>query len=76
MSFKDRFALEKLPGQIAGLQTQIAKSRDALANPDLYAKDPKQFAATSAALAKAEAELAEAEEHWLALEMQRESLAG
>jgi len=76
MSFKDRHALEKLPGQIAGLQAEAAQLRQVLANPDLYAKDPKRFAATSAALAKAEAELAEAEERWLELEMQREELAG
>jgi ATP-binding cassette subfamily F protein uup len=76
MSFKDRHALEKLPGQIAGLQAEAARLRQVLANPDLYAKDPKRFDATSAALAKAEAELAEAEERWLELEMQREELAG
>jgi ATP-binding cassette subfamily F protein uup len=76
MSFKDRHALEKLPSQIAALQAEAARLRQVLANPDLYAKDPKRFAATSAALAKAEAGLAEAEERWLELEMQREQLAG
>jgi ATP-binding cassette subfamily F protein uup len=76
MSFKDRHALEKLPGQIASLQSEAARLRQVLANPDLYARDPKTFGATSAALAKAEADLAEAEERWLDLEMQRESLAG
>jgi ATP-binding cassette subfamily F protein uup len=76
MSFKDRHALEKLPGQIAGLQAEVARLRQVLANPDLYAKDPKRFAATSAALAIAESGLADAEERWLELEMQRESLAG
>jgi ATP-binding cassette subfamily F protein uup len=76
MSFKDRHALEKLPGRIADLQVEAGRLRQVLANPDLYAKDPKRFAATSAALGKAEAELAEAEERWLELEMQRESLAG
>jgi ATP-binding cassette subfamily F protein uup len=76
MSFKDSHALEKLPGQIAGLHAGIARLRQVLANPDLYAKDPKRFAATSADLAKAEAELAEAEERWLELEVQREALTG
>jgi ATP-binding cassette subfamily F protein uup len=76
MSFKDRHALEKLPGQISVLQKDVARLRDVLANPDLYAKDPKKFAATGDALAKAESDLAEAEERWLELEMQRESLAG
>jgi ATP-binding cassette subfamily F protein uup len=75
MSFKDRHALQKLPDQISGLQTEVARLRQVLANPDLYAKDPKRFAATSAALAQGERELAAAEERWLELEMQRESLA-
>jgi ATP-binding cassette subfamily F protein uup len=76
MSFKDRHALEKLPARIAELQVEADRLRQVLANPDLYAKDPKRFAAASAALAKAEAELAEAEERWLELEMQREEFAG
>jgi ATP-binding cassette subfamily F protein uup len=76
MSFKDRHALEKLPGQIAALQAEVARLRQVLANPDLYARDPKRFAATSAALAQGESDLAEAEERWLELEMQREQLIG
>jgi ABC transport system ATP-binding/permease protein len=76
MSFKDRHALEKLPAQITDLQREIARLRSVLADPDLYAKDLKTFTATSAALAAAEAGLAEAEERWLELEMQRESFAG
>jgi ABC transport system ATP-binding/permease protein len=76
MTFKDRHALEKLPGQIDAFQKEIARLRLALANPDLYTRDPKAFATASAALASAEAQLAEAEERWLELEMQRESLAG
>jgi ATP-binding cassette subfamily F protein uup len=74
MTFKDRHALEKLPGQIIDLQRDIARMRTAMANPDLYRTDPKTFAATSAALATSEAALAKAEERWLELEMQRESL--
>ena len=76
MSFNARKALEKLPGQIAGLQAEAARLRQVLANPDLYAKDPKKFAATSAALARNENELVEAEERWLELEVQREAHAG
>ena len=76
MSFKDRYALEKLPAQISSFQKEIARLRIVLADPDLYAKDLKTFTATSAALAAAEARLAEAEERWLELEMQRESSAG
>jgi ATP-binding cassette subfamily F protein uup len=76
MSFKDVHALEKLPGQIAALQAEGARLRQAMADPDLYRKDPKRFAATGAALAQTETALAEAEERWLELEMQREALTG
>jgi ATP-binding cassette subfamily F protein uup len=76
LSFKDRHALEKLPGQISTFQEEIVRQRAVLANPDLYTRDPKAFAAASTALATAETALAEAEERWLDLEMQRESLAG
>jgi ABC transport system ATP-binding/permease protein len=76
MSFKDRYALEKLPAQISDFQKEIARLRIVLADPDLYTKDLKRFMATSAALAAAETGLAEAEERWLELEMQRESFAG
>jgi ATP-binding cassette subfamily F protein uup len=76
MTFKDRHALEKLPGQIVDLQAETARLRQVLANPDLYTRDPKTFAATGAALARSERELAEAEERWLELEMQREALPG
>ena len=48
----------------------------ALADPDLYARDPAGFAARSASLARAEQALAEAEEQWLALEMLREEVEG
>jgi ATP-binding cassette subfamily F protein uup len=75
MSFKDVHALEKLPGQIAAMQTEIAKLQALMADPELYARDPKKFAAATERLAKTEAELAAAEERWLELEMQREGLA-
>jgi ATP-binding cassette subfamily F protein uup len=75
MSFKDIDALEKLPKQIATWQAEIAKLQRFLSDPDLYKKDPKRFGATTAALKKVETDIAEAEERWMTLEMQREALA-
>ena len=45
-----------------------------LADPDLYARDPRRFVATSQALAIARDELAAPEEQWLTLEMLREQI--
>jgi len=45
-----------------------------LADPDLYARDPARFGATTEALAVARDELAVAEEQWLRLEMLREEI--
>jgi ATP-binding cassette subfamily F protein uup len=74
MSFNERRALEALPARIAALETQIAKLNAVLADPDLYARDPGRFGATTQALAVARGELVEAEELWLTLEMLREEI--
>jgi ATP-binding cassette subfamily F protein uup len=74
MNFKDRHALETLPARIAALQKRIAALSDALADPELYARDPRRFGDTSAALAAAREELTTIEEQWLTLEIQREEL--
>src|SRR5690606_29974607 len=45
LSFKQKHALETLPGEIAGLEREIAALHDTLADPGLYARDPAAFAA-------------------------------
>jgi ABC transport system ATP-binding/permease protein len=74
MSFNDQRALEMLPARIAALQTEIAGLNAVVADPDLYARDPGRFGATTRALAVARDELAAAEERWLTLEMLREEI--
>ena len=74
MSFDERRALETLPARLAALETQIAKLNAALADPDLYARDPGRFGATTRALGVAQEELAAAEELWLTLELLREEI--
>ncbi len=76
LSFRDKHALDSLPGRIAALQTDIARLRSALSDPDLYARDPARFGVQSAKLAGAERDLAEAENQWLELELLREELEG
>jgi ATP-binding cassette subfamily F protein uup len=75
LSFKDKHALETLPVKMTALEKDIAVLHEKLASPDFYSRDPKGFAAASAKLEAAEAELASSEERWLELEMLREELA-
>jgi len=76
LSFKEKHALETLPAQIKKLENEIARLQEALADPGLYAKSPEEFEKKSAALGKADAERAAAEEQWLELEILREELEG
>jgi ATP-binding cassette subfamily F protein uup len=76
MSFKDKYALETLPARIAELETEIVRLNRALADPDLYTRQPAKFAEATKALEAAQVSLADAEEQWLALEMLREALEG
>ncbi len=43
MSFQDRHALETLLTRIAALQTKVAELNELLADPNLYARDHRQF---------------------------------
>jgi ATP-binding cassette subfamily F protein uup len=76
LSFKDRDALSKLPGQIDRLHKEIATLSAELSDPALYQRDPAKFEKTSAVLSAKSAELAAAEERWLELEMLREEAGG
>jgi ABC transport system ATP-binding/permease protein len=76
LSFKDQHALKTLPEKIAVLQANVRELERRLDDPDFYARDAKGFAETSASLATAQAELGEAEEKWLELEILREEIQG
>ena len=73
LGFKEQHELKTLPSRIEKLEGAIAKLREILDDPNLYARDPARFEKASATLVDAEAELAVAEERWLTLEMQREA---
>ena len=74
LSFKDKHALETLPGRIDKLSEEAKRLHAVLDDSGLYARDPKLFATTTDKLTAAEAALAAAEEEWLRLEMLREEL--
>ena len=76
LSFKEKHALETLPGEIEKLETKIRQLNDKLAEGNYYTRDPEGFARDSKALAEAEAKRSAAEEQWLELEMLREELEG
>ncbi|WP_333591529.1 ABC-F family ATP-binding cassette domain-containing protein [Brevundimonas sp.] len=76
LSYKDARRLEELEGLLASLPDAIAKHDAALADPDLYARDPKAFDRAMTAAAKARSDLESAELEWLELEEKRENLAG
>jgi ATP-binding cassette subfamily F protein uup len=76
LSFNERYALDNLPKQIAKLENEIRTLQKKLDDPNLYARDRKAFDAATEAMAKAQAELATAEERWLELEMLREEIEG
>jgi ABC transport system ATP-binding/permease protein len=76
LSFKEKHALESLPKRMEELRALQARLQIVLADHELYNREPAKFAAASSAFAKAEADLAQAEEEWLALEILREEIEG
>jgi ATP-binding cassette subfamily F protein uup len=74
LNFNEKHALETLPKTIAKLQAEIAKQQRLLDDPDLYRKDRRKFDDATAAIAKAQEELAAAEDRWLELEVLREEI--
>jgi ABC transport system ATP-binding/permease protein len=74
LNFNEKHALETLPKTVAKLQAEIAKQQRLLDDPNLYRKDRKKFDTASAALSKAQQELAAAEDRWLELEVLREQI--
>jgi len=76
LSFKDKHALDTLPGEIAALEKKKASLSKMLDDPDLYTRDRKRFAEVSETLAETENALAAAEERWLELELLRSEIEG
>jgi ATP-binding cassette subfamily F protein uup len=74
LSSNEQHLLRTLPGRMETLNQQIATLRGSLDDPGLYPRDPARFADLSKRLARYEAELAEAEETWLSIELRRETL--
>jgi ATP-binding cassette subfamily F protein uup len=68
--------LKTAPARIEVLNEEIRRLERLLADTGFYACDREGFAAAGAKLAKAQGELASAEEEWLRLELLREETQG
>ena len=76
LSYKDQRDYDLLPEKIAEIEGQMAKSESEMADPDLYARNPKRFDALNAELAQLRSEKEAAEDRWLELAEQVEALGG
>jgi len=73
LSYKDQRDYDLLPRRIEEIDAAIARDEAALADPDLYARDPRRFDALMAAIASARAKKEAAELRWLELAEQVEA---
>ena len=76
LSYKEKYALETLPGRMEQLSAEIAQLQKLMDDPKLYSNDPAKFNKTAAELEAKSNELQAAEEQWLTLEMLREEIEG
>lgn len=74
LSYKDQRDYDLLPDRIAQIEATIARDEAALSDASLYLQDPDRFAALTKAIEAARAEKDAAEERWLMLAEQLESL--
>jgi len=74
LSYKDQRDLDLLPKEIETLEAQIAKDEATLADPDLFAKDPKRFDQLMKAIESARDRKDAAELRWLELAEMAETL--
>ncbi|MEM9705505.1 MAG: ATP-binding cassette domain-containing protein, partial [Pseudomonadota bacterium] len=76
LSFKEKHALETLPGEIEALENDLAKLDERLNDPALFERDPEEFKKTAERHKETQTRLSEAEDQWLTLEAKREALEG
>ncbi|MBB4100276.1 ABC-F family ATP-binding cassette domain-containing protein [Sphingomonas kyeonggiensis] len=74
LSYKDQRDYDLLPKRIEEIEVQIAKDEAAMADPDLYAKNPGKFASLSDGITRLRDEKDAAEMRWLELAEMVEAL--
>ena len=76
LSYKQKFALETLPKQMAEAEAKIAKLEEKMADPAFYTRDPNGFAKAAAETDTLRGKVTAMGEEWLELEMLREEIEG
>jgi ATP-binding cassette subfamily F protein uup len=74
LTFRERHALDTLPGLIDAIDRDMAKLAAVLAEPDIYARDRARHDKATAMLAQLSEKRTASEDEWLRLEMLREEL--
>ena len=74
LTYKDQRDLDLLPRRIEELEAAIARDEEALADPNLYTRDPSRFATLTQAIEQARADKDSAEERWLELAEKAEGM--
>ncbi|MDB5687383.1 MAG: elongation factor 3, partial [Rhizorhabdus sp.] len=74
LTYKDQRDYDNLPGEIEKIEAAIARDEAALADPDLYAKNPAKFDLLMKAIDAARAKKEAAEMRWLELAEMAEGL--
>ena len=76
LSYKHKYALENLPGEIEALTDAVAEIKKQLEDSSLFANNPDRFNELAALLEAKQNRLQEAENEWLELELLREEIEG
>jgi ATP-binding cassette subfamily F protein uup len=76
LTYKDQRDLDLLPKEIEKFEAAIARDTAAMADPNLYMRDPKKFDQLMKAIEKARADRDAAEMRWLELAEMAENLGG
>ena len=76
LSYKQKFALETLPGKIEAAQAEAAALEEKLHDPAFFNRDPKGFEKTTQTLEKLRHSIDAMEHEWLELEMLKSEMEG
>jgi len=76
LSFKQKHALETIPGRIEDMRVKQAALQKKIDDPNFYAKDPTGFAKATSDYGALQDKIDQIENEWLELEMLREQMEG
>jgi ABC transport system ATP-binding/permease protein len=74
LSYNDQRDYDRLPGEIERMQADIVTAEAALADPDLYTRDPDHFTELTERIARHRADIEAAELRWLEVAEMAEQL--